>query len=69
MKLIATVNNLPANLSKYAWITARAVDGELWFYGAYGDGFKAEATGEGSPSNAGYTIGNGDGGEAGATRE
>jgi hypothetical protein len=37
MKLIATVNNLPTNLSKYAWITARAVDGELWFYGAWYD--------------------------------
>lgn len=37
MKLIATVNNLPANLTKYAWITARAVDGKLWFYGAWYD--------------------------------
>ena len=37
MKLIATVNNLPANLSKYAWITAREVDGELWYYGAWYD--------------------------------
>lgn len=37
MKLIATVNNLPTNLFKYAWITARAVDGELWYYGACND--------------------------------
>lgn len=35
MKLIATVNDLPANLDKYAWITVRAVDGELWFYDAW----------------------------------
>ena len=35
MKLTATVNNLPANVGKYAWITARLVDGALWFYGAW----------------------------------
>ena len=35
MKLIAIVNNLPANVMKYEWITARPVDGELWFYGAW----------------------------------
>lgn len=35
MKLIAIVNNLPANISEYAWITARLCQGELWFYGAW----------------------------------
>lgn len=35
MKLIAIVNNLPADLTKYAWITAHAYEGELWFYGAW----------------------------------
>lgn len=35
MKLIATVNNLPTNVTKYAWITASVVDGDLWFYGAW----------------------------------
>lgn len=35
MKLIAIVKNLPANVSKFAWITARLYQGELWFYGAW----------------------------------
>jgi len=35
MKLIVTVKNLPANVSKFAWITARLYQGELWFYGAW----------------------------------
>lgn len=35
MKLIAIVNNLPADLTKYAWITANTYEGELWFYGAW----------------------------------
>jgi len=35
MKLIATVNNLPANVTDYAWITANPYEGELWFYGAW----------------------------------
>jgi hypothetical protein len=35
MKLTAIVNNLPANLTKYAWITASLYEGELWFYGAW----------------------------------
>ena len=37
MKLIATVNNLPARFPKDAWITARAVEGELWYYGTWYD--------------------------------
>lgn len=35
MKPIAIVKNLPANVSKFAWITARLCEGELWFYGAW----------------------------------
>lgn len=35
MKLIAIVNNLPANVTDYAWITANPYEGELWFYGAW----------------------------------
>lgn len=43
MKLIATVNNLPTNLTKYGYVVARAVDGELWFYGAWYATQEAEA--------------------------
>lgn len=35
MKLITIVKNLPANVAKFAWITARLYQGELWFYGAW----------------------------------
>lgn len=37
MKLIATVNNLPENINRFAWIVARAVDGELWYWSSYND--------------------------------
>ena len=43
MKLTAIVNNLPADFDKYGYIVARAVDGELWFYGAWYIGQGAEA--------------------------
>ena len=36
------VNNLPEYAARYEFVVARLVDDELWFYGAYGDGFKAE---------------------------
>ena len=29
------VNNLPANVNKYRWLVVRAVDGAVWFYGAW----------------------------------
>ena len=29
------INNLPENVSKYAYLVCRAVDGEAWFYGAW----------------------------------
>lgn len=35
MKLTATVFNLPESIEKYGFITVRAVDGDLWFYGAW----------------------------------
>ena len=41
MNLIAKVNNLPDYAEKYKHIVARAVDGEMWFYGAYNDESKA----------------------------
>lgn len=37
MKLI----NAPEHASHYEFVVAREVDGNLWFYGAYADGFKA----------------------------
>lgn len=43
MKLIATVENLPRDLSKWGWVVARAVDGELWYYGAWYAEDEAEA--------------------------
>ena len=32
-----TIYNLPANFTNYAFITAREVDGDFWFYGAWND--------------------------------
>ena len=43
MKLTAIVNNLPTDLSRYAYIVARACEGELWFYGAWNDAEGAAA--------------------------
>ena len=31
------INNLPRNYTDYAFITAREVDGDLWYYGAWND--------------------------------
>ena len=31
------IYNLPRNYTNYAFITAREVDGDLWFYGAWND--------------------------------
>lgn len=36
------VNNQPEYASHYEFVVARMVDDELWFYGAYRDGFKAD---------------------------
>ena len=43
MKLTAIVNNLPTDLSRYAYIVARACEGELWYYGAWNDAEGAAA--------------------------
>lgn len=31
------INNLPTNYTKYPYIVARDIDGNLWFWGAYSD--------------------------------
>ena len=36
-----TVNNIPTYAKNYKYIVARAVSGELWFYGAYSTSTKA----------------------------
>lgn len=36
------IKNIPAYANDYEFIVAREVDGALWFYGAYADGFKAD---------------------------
>lgn len=35
MTLSANVNNLPSYATRYKFVVARNVDGELWFWGAY----------------------------------
>ena len=37
------INNLPKNVNDYRYIVAMAVDGALWFYGAWKGNRKAEA--------------------------
>lgn len=37
------INNFPAYASDYEFNVARLIDDELWFYGSYTDGFKADA--------------------------
>ena len=36
------INNMPEYANHYEFVVVREVEGELWFYGAYRDGFKAE---------------------------
>ena len=36
------INNMPEYASHYEFMVVRDVNGELWFYGAYRNGFKAE---------------------------
>lgn len=31
------INNLPDNYKNYAYVVARKVDGDLWFWGCYND--------------------------------
>jgi len=36
------INNCPDYAKDYEFIVVRVVDSELWFYGAYENGFEAE---------------------------
>lgn len=36
------INNMPEYASHYEFVVVRNVDDQLWFYGAYRDGFKAD---------------------------
>lgn len=40
------INNLPNYSENYAYIVAREVDGEYWFWGAYNDRNKANEIAE-----------------------
>ena len=46
MTLLATVNNLPSYAARYKYVTARLVDGKLYFWGAYDERENAEAAAE-----------------------
>ena len=35
------INNMPEYANHYEFVVVREVEGKLWFYGAYRDGFKA----------------------------
>ncbi len=35
------INNKPEYADHYEFMVARQIDGKLWFYGAYRNGFKA----------------------------
>ena len=37
-----TINNMPEYANHYEFVVVRNVDDQLWFYGAYSDGFKAD---------------------------
>lgn len=36
------IMNMPEYANHYEFVVAREIDGELWFWGAYADGFKAD---------------------------
>lgn len=36
------INNMPEYASHYEFVVVRNVADQLWFYGAYSDGFKAD---------------------------
>ena len=42
VKIMTTINNMPSYAADYEFIVVTKNDDELWFYGAYADGFKAE---------------------------
>ena len=35
------IQNMPEYADHYEFVVAREIDGELWFWGAYADGYKA----------------------------
>lgn len=35
------IQNMPEYANHYEFVVAREIDGELWFWGAYADGYKA----------------------------
>jgi len=43
MKFTVTINNLPTNTERYTYFVCRAVDGKIWFYGAWYATQEAEA--------------------------
>lgn len=43
---IVSVNNVPKYANDYEYIVARFIDGELWFWGAYGIESAAEEAAE-----------------------
>jgi hypothetical protein len=36
------IQNMPEYADHYEFVVAREIDGELWFWGAYADGYKAD---------------------------
>lgn len=36
------INNMPEYANHYEFVVVRKVDDQLWFYGAYRNGFKAD---------------------------
>lgn len=46
MTLSANVNNLPSYATRYKFVVARNVDGELWFWGAYDERENADEAAE-----------------------
>lgn len=51
------INNLPENVNKYRWFVCRAVDGEVWFYGAWFHDMEAEAKAQAREMN-GFVVEN-----------
>jgi hypothetical protein len=42
IKVIANIKNMPDYASEFPYIVAREVEGELWFWGVYEDGKRAD---------------------------
>lgn len=46
IKVIANIKNMPDYASEFPYIVAREVEGELWFWGVYEDGERADEVAE-----------------------